>query len=473
MTEFVMPSLGADMDSGTLVEWLVKPGDTVHRGDIVAVVDTTKSAIEVEVFSDGVVAELLVPPGTSVPVGTPLARLSAVGADLGAVAPEPAPPPAMIVEKPASHRRVAGVSSTIIGEEGGEPAVASPLVRHLAHERGVDLATLRGSGPEGVITRADVEAAAAPRLPAAGPEVARPRVSPLARRRAGELGVDLVSVTGTGAGGAVTVGDVERAASGRTQLPAPRPAAASAEPATAEPLAEPAAAEPTAAQRSAARAAAMRQTIAALMARSKREIPHYYLQQTVDLAAADEFVRNHNAEADVSARILPAVLMLKAAAVAVHAVPEMNGFMVDGEFRRSERVHLGVAVSLRGGGLVAPAIHDADTLSLPALMAALKDLVARTRAGRLRGSQMSDPTITVTNLGDQGVELVHGVIYPPQVALVGFGRVVQRPWAVDGMLTVRPVVTVTLAADHRVSDGHRGGRYLAAVADLLQRPEDL
>jgi pyruvate dehydrogenase E2 component (dihydrolipoamide acetyltransferase) len=217
----------------------------------------------------------------------------------------------------------------------------------------------------------------------------------------------------------------------------------------------------------------MRQTIAALMARSKREIPHYYLQQTVDLAAADEFVRNHNAEADVSARILPAVLMLKAAAVAVHAVPEMNGFMVDGEFRRSERVHLGVAVSLRGGGLVAPAIHDADTLSLPALMAALKDLVARTRAGRLRGSQMSDPTITVTNLGDQGVELVHGVIYPPQVALVGFGRVVQRPWAVDGMLTVRPVVTVTLAADHRVSDGHRGGRYLAAVADLLQRPEDL
>ena len=130
-------------------------------------------------------------------------------------------------------------------------------------------------------------------------------------------------------------------------------------------------------------------------------------------------------------------------------------------------------MSLRGGGLVAPAIHDADTLPLPELMARLKDLVARTRAGRLRGSEMSDPTITVTNLGDQGSELVHGVIYPPQVALVGFGRVVQRPWAVDGMLTVRPVVTVTLAADHRVSDGHRGGRYLAAVADLLQRPEEL
>jgi pyruvate dehydrogenase E2 component (dihydrolipoamide acetyltransferase) len=217
----------------------------------------------------------------------------------------------------------------------------------------------------------------------------------------------------------------------------------------------------------------MRQTIANLMARSKREIPHYYLQETVDAAAADAFVRRYNAQVDLSQRILPAVVLLKAAALAVRAVPEMNGFVVDGRFERSEHVHLGVAVSLRGGGLVAPAIHDADTLPLPELMARLKDLVARTRAGRLRGSEMSDPTITVTNLGDQGSELVHGVIYPPQVALVGFGRMVQRPWAVDGMLTVRPVVTVTLAADHRVSDGHRGGRYLAAVADLLQRPEEL
>ena len=122
---------------------------------------------------------------------------------------------------------------------------------------------------------------------------------------------------------------------------------------------------------------------------------------------------------------------------------------------------------------MAPAIHDAQTRDLDDLMAALKDVVARARAGRLRGSEMSDPTITVTNLGDQGVESVVGVIYPPQVALVGFGRVVERPWAVDGMLAVHPVVTATLAADHRVTDGHRGGLFLAAVDDLLQRPEDL
>ncbi len=217
----------------------------------------------------------------------------------------------------------------------------------------------------------------------------------------------------------------------------------------------------------------MRSTIANLMARSKKEIPHYYLRTTVDFGACDDFVRRYNADRPVSERLLPAVLLLKASALAVRKVPEVNGFFVDGAFARSDSVHLGVAVSLRGGGLVAPAIHDADTLALPDLMAALKDLVARTRAGRLRGSEMSDPTITITNLGEQGVEVVHGVIYPPQVALVGFGTVVSRPWAVDGMLTVRPVVTATLAADHRVSDGHRGGLYLAAVANLLQRPEEL
>jgi pyruvate dehydrogenase E2 component (dihydrolipoamide acetyltransferase) len=217
----------------------------------------------------------------------------------------------------------------------------------------------------------------------------------------------------------------------------------------------------------------MRATIAKLMARSKKEIPHYYLRTTVDFSAADEFVRQYNAQRPVSERLLPAALLLKASALAVRKVPEVNGLFTEGRFHRSDAVHLGVAVSLRGGGLVAPAIHDADTLALPELMARLKDLVARTRAGRLRGSEMSDPTITVTNLGEQGVEVVHGVIYPPQVALVGFGTVVQRPWAVDGMLTVRPVLTVTLAADHRVSDGHRGGLYVSAVANLLQRPEEL
>lgn len=217
----------------------------------------------------------------------------------------------------------------------------------------------------------------------------------------------------------------------------------------------------------------MREAIGALMARSKREIPHYYLTQSIDLSTALAWLRETNASRGVETRILPAALLLKATALAIRAVPEVNGFYVDGAFRASDGVHLGVAVALRGGGLVAPALHDTDTLTLDQVMLGLKDLVARARAGRLRGSEMADPTLTVTNLGDQGVEAVHGVIYPPQVALVGFGKVVERPWAVDGMLAVHPVVTATLAADHRVTDGHRGGLFLAAIDARLQRPEEL
>jgi pyruvate dehydrogenase E2 component (dihydrolipoamide acetyltransferase) len=139
----------------------------------------------------------------------------------------------------------------------------------------------------------------------------------------------------------------------------------------------------------------------------------------------------------------------------------------------SPAVHLGVAISLRDGGLVAPALHDADRLALDELMRRLRDLVRRARAGSLRSSELSDPTITVTNLGEQGTDTVFGIIYPPQVAIVGFGRVIERPWSVGGQIVSRPVVTASLSADHRVTDGHRGARFLAAVERLLQEPARL
>jgi pyruvate dehydrogenase E2 component (dihydrolipoamide acetyltransferase) len=217
----------------------------------------------------------------------------------------------------------------------------------------------------------------------------------------------------------------------------------------------------------------MRQAIAGLMARANRDIPHYYLSTTVDLATAMAWLHEHNRRTPVGERLLPAALLLKAAALAAREVPELNGFWTDDRFTAGNGVHLGVAVSLRGGGLVAPALRNADALELPRLMTALKDLVARARTGRLRGSEVSGSTITVTNLGDQGVEAVFGVIYPPQVALVGFGRVVDRPWAVDGLLGVRPVVTATLSADHRATDGAVGAHYLTVVDRLLQNPEQL
>jgi len=448
-----MPSLGADMDEGTLLEWLVKPGDVVHRGDVVAVVDTAKAAMDVEIFQDGVIEKLIAEPGTTLPVGAPLAVIAGEGA-----VEAPAAPAAVEVPAVAPPSEIA-------------PVVESPLVRHRAHELGVDLATIVGTGPGGVITRADVDAhAPAPPPPtkpipakpgraAAIPTQGRAPVSPFARRRAAELGVDLNAVQGTGPDGAITADDVERAAA--------KPETAPAEPV----VAKVAPAAPVVPDMQ-AKARAMRQAIGQLMARSKREIPHYYLSATIDLTVATDWLHQTNVDRPLSSRLVHAVLLLKASARAIHKVPEMNGFWVNDEFVPGDGVHLGVAISLRQGGLIAPAIHHADTLSLDELMDHLRDLVSRARAGRLKQSEM-DPTITITNLGDQGVDSVYGVIYPPQVALVGFGKVAERPWADGGMLGVRPCVTATLAADHRASDGHRGGLYLAAIDSLLQKPEEL
>jgi pyruvate dehydrogenase E2 component (dihydrolipoamide acetyltransferase) len=217
----------------------------------------------------------------------------------------------------------------------------------------------------------------------------------------------------------------------------------------------------------------MRRAIGAAMSRSKREIPHYYLATDIELSRMLAWLATHNAGVPVARRMLPAAPLLKAVALALMEVPELNGFFTDGAFHPSEAVHLGIAISLRRGGLVAPAIHDAGHRMVEELMDALRDLIARVRAGTIRSSELADPTVTVSSLGDQGVREVLGVIFPPQVALVGLGRIAERPWVVDGTVQARPVITATLSADHRVSDGHRGGRFLAALDRLLQDPEKL
>ena len=219
--------------------------------------------------------------------------------------------------------------------------------------------------------------------------------------------------------------------------------------------------------------AKMRSAIAAAMSRSKREIPHYYLATDIDVTAVTGWLAAENLKRSVTERLLPVVPFMKAVALALHEVPELNGFWTDGKFQSSSAVHLGMAIAMRGGGLVAPAIHDADKKRLDELMGDLSDLITRVRSGRLRSSEMSDPTITFTSLGEQGVEGVFGVIYPPQVAIVGLGKVTERPWVEDGAVVVRKIATATLSADHRASDGHRGSMFLAALGRLLQEPERL
>jgi pyruvate dehydrogenase E2 component (dihydrolipoamide acetyltransferase) len=299
------------------------------------------------------------------------------------------------------------------------------------------------------LIREDGAPAVAPPVTAPESTPARLKISPAARRLAEELRVDPATVRGTGAEGAITREDIERGA-------AARPAVA-------------AAAGPVAVDRS----ARMRQTIAAAMARSKREIPHYYLATTIDMQRALDWLTRENIERPVTDRLLYGVLLLKAVGLALREVPELNAIWRDGHAVRSESVNVGVAISLRGGGLVAPALRDTDRQSLGALMRSFRDLVQRARTGGLRSSELSDPTITVTSLGEQGVESVFGIVYPPQVAIVGFGRIVERPWSIDGQIVSRPVLTATLSADHRVTDGHRGSRFLVAVDRLLQDPARL
>ena len=209
------------------------------------------------------------------------------------------------------------------------------------------------------------------------------------------------------------------------------------------------------------------------MSRSNREIPHYYLDTEIDLSRPLQWLETENRNRSIRERILPVVLLVKAVAKALRDVPELNGYWLDNQLQVQPDIHIGFAVALREGGLIAPALHGVDQLSLPALMAAIGDLIDRTRTGRLRGSEMTDATISVTNLGDRGARTAFGVIYPPQVALVAFGRIMERPWAEGGMLGVRRCVTATLAADHRATDGHRGSQLLEALNRHLQQPEEL
>jgi pyruvate dehydrogenase E2 component (dihydrolipoamide acetyltransferase) len=372
MIEFRMPALGADMEAGTLIEWLKKPGDTVARGDIIAVVDTEKGAIEIEVFDDGVIDRAVVEPGQKVPVGTVLAVIRGAG----------------------------------------EAAGQAP-------------------SPES-------------RIPSPEPAAARARVSPAARKRAEELHVDVSAVEGRGPDGSITVADVERAAA-RERVP-PTPAD---------------------------RIAGMRTAIGAAMARSKREIPHLYLSTTVDLTGSLTWLAAENQRRPVTERVLPVVLFIKAVARACVDVPALNGFWTEHGFAAGPGVHIGCAIALRGGGLVDPALHDVDRKTLDALAREFGDLVKRARSGGLRSSEMSDATITLTNLGDLGAESSYAVIYPPQVAIVGFGRIVERPWVVNGRIEPRSIVTVSLSADHRATDGREAGLFLTAIDRALQMPESL
>lgn len=372
---FRMPSLGSDMEAGTLIEWTVAPGDTVARGDVVAVVETQKGAIEIETFEAGTVHELIAELGQTLPVGEPLAQ---IGAEGEAVAPTPEPEvPPVAAAKPDPQPIAPPVAT------GG--AGASPAARRAAQEAGIELASLKGSGPGGAVVLADVEAGAKPK-PA-----------------------DTLS--------------------------------------------------------------AMRKAVAAAMTRSKQEIPHFQVTQSIDTQALSDWLAARNADCPPAERLLPGAAYLKAAALAASTVKALNGRFEEGGFHPSAEVNIGVAIALRGGGLVAPALAGVDRMTLNEVMAGMRDLVSRARAGRLRASEFTRGTLTVSSLGEGGAEAMSGIIFPPQVGLLAIGSPQVRPWIVDGKIEPREITAATLSADHRVADGRQASRFLMEFADRLSKPE--
>ena len=406
--EFRLPSLGADMESATLTQWLKKVGDSVHRGEAIAVVETEKGLIDIESFDDGIVTELIVVPGTKVSVGAVLAKLSGE-ASAGATAPQ-----LSIVTSQAPI--VAAAVSAAPPTQAPQP---TPIVVQ---------------SPQRMA--ASFEAVSAKETPT------RLHISPAARRRAYELGVDLAKLDQRAPGGIVHIEDVER-------------------------LAEQAKPPPADARDT------MRVAIGNAMARAKREIPHYYLGESVDFGTPRAWLQRYNAQRPVAERLLDGILIAKAVALAAARLEGFNGYFHDGRFERSAAVHVGTAIAVRGGGLVAPALLDADRKDLQTLMREFSDLVARVRAGHMRSGEFTAATITVTSLGEEGVDILYPIINPPQVAIIGTGRVVEKPWVQEGTVAVRPVLTLALAADHRVTDGRAGSRFLRAIVDLLATPDKL
>lgn len=412
MIDFKMPALGADMDKGTVVSWHVQPGSTIQRGDIILDVETDKGTIAVDVWESGRIAEILVQPGQTVTVGTPLARIDAAQKALTPEAPPPAPsPPPLAQSRP-------------LPPVGPHPTLTLPYA--LVQKREI-------------------------KIP---PRPKGRRISPLARSLARDLGVDLTLIPPPPDGRPILRHDVETFVSQRTS------------PETPAPLPSP---PPTAGTPS----ARLRAAIAEVMARSKREVPHYYLESEIYLSPMMEWLDTLNAGRSIKDRILPVAPLLKAVARAAVKSKVMNGFYTGGIFHPQADVHLGVVLSLREGGIVNPAIRNAERLSVDEIMQQLMDLIQRARHGKLKSSEVGNQTITVTSLGETGADKVMGIIYPPQVALVGFGCIRWRPWAEHKMIGAAHTVNATLSADHRVSDGLSGAAFLREISRLLQNPASL
>ncbi len=431
----IMPKFEMAQESGTIVRWLKQVGDPVRKGEAILEVETDKITMEVESPADGVLAQVLAEPGARVPIGQPIAYLAAAGETI-APTPSPANAPAERAVK------------------------ATPIAQKLAAEHGVDLSQVPGTGRDGQITRQDVEAFIAKQRSASQAEVSGGKVAavPAARRLAGELGVALAQVSGSGPGGRIQSADVARVAEAQVAIQAaPAPASPSAERGPAVRRRIP--------------LSGMRRTIAQRMSQSTREAPQFNVSVDVDMSRALAIVEDWRAtQAEGQPKVTLTALLVKACAWALRGHPALNAGFEDEMIVEWSDINIGVAVAM-DEGLIVPVIHHADRLSLLEVAARLNDVAQRGREGRLTLADVQGGTFTISNLGMFAVDRFTAIVNPPQAAILAVGRATKRVVPDDdGQTRIAPMATFTVSADHRVVDGAQVGRFLSDLQRGLERP---
>ena len=456
----LMPALSPTMTEGNLAKWHKKEGDAVNAGDVIAEIETDKATMEVEAVDEGVLGKILVPEGAEgVQVNAVIGMLLEDGedvADLPDAAPEPAsappPQPAPASAPPAPQPAPAQASGDV---------KASPLAKRIAGQEGVDLASVSGTGAHGKIVRADVEAAlTAGDAPVArsGPNGGGERIfaSPLARRMASQAGLDLAAITGSGPEGRIIKVDVEAA------IAAPPPPAAPA----AQPAATP---TPAGAEAELVKLSTMRKVIAERMTESKSTVPHFYM--TVD-CEIDELLKVRKAlnERQEDVKISVNDFVIRACALALMEVPAANvSYAGDGMMRQHATADISIAVAIEGG-LITPIVRSAETKGLAQISGEMKDLAARARDGKLMPEEYQGGSFSISNLGMFGVKQFDAVINPPQACILAVGAGEQRPVVKEGQIVPATVMSCTLSVDHRVVDGAIGATLLAAIKRFIEYP---
>ena len=458
-----MPQLGYDMREGTVVRWIKQEGDEVVANEVIAEIETDKAVVEFKPTTGGVLRRIVATEGEAIPVGNLIAVIGdadeALPDDLGGPSAAASAPTAEVV--PEAAPVPATQATAAVSAPAGEVR-ASPIARRLARERGVDLATITGSGPGGRIVEADVLAAADAARVAA--EAGRVMASPLARRLAREQGVDLAAVTGTGPGGRVVEADINAAVAARAAAPpAPEPA----------PAAVPAAEAPAPVE-GAERAdlSRMRQAIARVTSDSKREAPHFYVAADIDMTAAMALRRDVNDELPSSSRVSVNDLIVKASALAIGKHPKFNSFFRGDHLQMNPSINVGIAIALESG-LIVPGIPECENKSLAQIAAASRDLIDRANNGTLQAEEYAGTTYSVSNLGMFDVDSFTAIIFPPHAAILAVGAVKEQPVARDGQLAIAEMMKATLSVDHRVADGAEAAQFLMEIKRLLEKPVSL